>query len=315
MASTNGGSARETTVGFVGLGMMGEPMARNVLESPRRLVAYDITRAKVDEMVRHGAEPADSPADVASRAGILICMVETTAQAEAVILGPDGFVASARPGDLVILMSTIDWTAVKRLSAALADKGIAFIDAPVAGMRHNGGARAASLKCFVGGAEADLERARPILATMASEIVHWGEAGHGTVFKLLNSMVLQASRIVAAEAMALGARAGLDPAQLYENLSRGYANSGALQYLGPRVLARDFDGIRMGITMKDVELQTALGKALGMPMPMTVQGQQIYQMARAMGFENEDAAAVIKVYESWTGIQVVAREKPAGSPG
>ena len=310
MTAKAGGDLRETTVGFVGLGMMGAPMAQNVLESPRRLVAYDVAREKVEQMVRLGAEPAISPADVASRAGILICMVETTAQAEAVILGSNGFVASARPADLIILMSTIDWSVVKKLHAALAAKGIDFIDAPVAGMRNNGGARGAMLKCFAGGAAAAIERARPVLKTMTSEIIHWGQAGNGTAFKLLNSMILQANRIVAAEALALGAKAGLDPAQMFEQFSNSYANSGAMAYLGPRALERNFDGIRMGITIKDVELQVALGKTLGMPTLMTSQGQHVYHMARAMGFGDEDGAAVIKVYESWTGVPVVAGNKP-----
>jgi 3-hydroxyisobutyrate dehydrogenase len=146
---------------------------------------------------------------------------------------------------------------------------------------------------------------------MTSEIIHWGEVGAATAFKLLNSMVLQANRIVAAEALAVGTKAGLDPAQMFEFFRRSYANSGALQYDAPRILARDFDGIPMKTTLKDVELQTAMGKALGIPMLMTGQGQQVYQMARAMGIEQEDSAAVIKVYEQWIGAPVVPRAKQA----
>jgi 3-hydroxyisobutyrate dehydrogenase-like beta-hydroxyacid dehydrogenase len=308
MESTTIDSARQTAVGFVGLGMMGMPMAKNILESGRRLIVCDMVAEKVEALVSMGAEAAESPGEIAAHAGVLICMVETSAQAEAVILGNGGFVQAARPGDLVILMSTIEWTVVKKIHTFLVEKKIGFIDAPVAGMRDNGGARTASLKCFVGGEPCDLERARPVLEAMASEFIHWGEAGNGTVFKLLNSMVLQANRIVAAEALALGAKAGLDPEQMLVNFSRGYATSGAMDYLGPRVLARDFDGIRMGITIKDVELQIALGKALEMPMLMTSQGQHVYHMARAMGLGDEDGAAVIKVYENWTGVPVIAKK-------
>ena len=130
---------RTSAVAFIGLGMMGTPMAENVLKK-FPVQAYDLSRDKVDHMVSLGAQAATGPADAATRAAIQICLVETTAQAESVILGSGGFIDAARPGDLVICMATIDWTAVKRIHAALAEKGIAFIDAPVAGMRDNGGA-------------------------------------------------------------------------------------------------------------------------------------------------------------------------------
>jgi 3-hydroxyisobutyrate dehydrogenase-like beta-hydroxyacid dehydrogenase len=299
---------RDSAVAFVGLGMMGSPMAENVLRK-FPVVAFDLARDKVDHLVSLGAQAATGPADAAARAGIQICIVETTAQAESVILGTAGFIDTARPGDLVICMATIDWMAVKKIHAALAAKGIGFIDAPVAGMRDNGGAKAAALKCFVGGDAAAVERARPVLSTMCSEITHFGDVGCGTAIKLLNSMILQANRIIVAEAFAAGAKAGLDPAQMFELFSRSYSNSGALQYDAPRYLERNFEGIRMGITIKDVELQTAFGKALGMPMPMVTQGQQVYQMAKSMGLEAEDAAAVVKVYELWTGVPVARRRQ------
>ncbi|MDO9437236.1 NAD(P)-dependent oxidoreductase [Hydrogenophaga sp.] len=294
---------RNGTVAFVGLGMMGTPMAENVLRK-FSVVAYDIARDKVDGMVKLGALAASSPAEAAAGAGIQICVVETTAQAESVILGAGGFIDTAQPGDLVICMATIDWLAVKRIHAVLAEKGIDFVDAPVAGMRDNGGAKAASLKCFIGGDVAAVERAKPVLSTMCSEIVHFGAVGCGTAIKLLNSMVLQANRIVVAEAFAAGVKAGLDPERMFDLFSRSYANSSALQYDAPRYLTRNFDGIRMGITIKDVDLQLAFGNALGMPMPMVTQGRQVYQMAKAMGFEFEDAAAIVKVYERWTGVEV-----------
>lgn len=300
--------SRRESVGFVGLGMMGAPMAEHVLLQSKGLIVYDLDPDKTAKLAAQGAVAAISVADVARQASTQICMVETSAQAESVILGTDGFIQTAEAGDLVILMSTIEWTAVKRIHAALGARGIAFLDAPVAGMRLAGGAKGGSLKCFVGGAEADVARAHPILSAMTGDIEHFGAVGTGTVFKLLHAMVLQASRIVVAEAFALGAKAGLDPEQMITAFGRSHANSGAMQNLSGRVLRRDFDGIRMGITLKDVDLQIQLGKALGMPTPMTVQGQQVYQMARAMGLEQEDGAAVIKVYETWTGVPVAPKQ-------
>ncbi|XAH22013.1 NAD(P)-dependent oxidoreductase [Xylophilus sp. GW821-FHT01B05] len=295
-------AARHDTVGFVGLGLMGMPMARNILRAGYRLVAHDLGRDKLDEVEALGALAAHGAADVARQAAIQICMVETTEQVQSVVLGADGFAAGAHAGDIVVCMSTIDLIAVRDIHARLAERGIDFIDAPVAGMRENGGAATASLKCFAGGAPAVLERARPVLATMTSEITHFGPAGCGTAIKLINSMVMQSNRIVACEALALGAKAGLDPAQMVDLLGRTYANSGALQYDAPRILARKFETNRLGTTLKDVQLQVALGKALGMPMLMATQAQQVYQMAHAMGIR--DAAAVVQVYENWTGVKV-----------
>jgi 3-hydroxyisobutyrate dehydrogenase-like beta-hydroxyacid dehydrogenase len=277
MAPASASDLRSVTVGFVGLGAMGTPMAENIIRGGYRLVVYDIRRDQ-QGLASMGAGVAKSPAEIARDAATLICMAETTEEAEEAILGPTGFAAAAEPGDVVVLMATIDWAAVKAIDKALAAGGIAFIDAPVAGRRHNGGARGGALKCFAGGDAAALERVRPILETMTSDITQWGAAGDGTAFKLVNSMIVQANRVVAAEA--LGAKAGLDPARMLDAFARSYANSGALQYLAPRVLARDFDGIPMTVTLDDISLQIALGKALGVPLPMTSQGQLVYGIAR-----------------------------------
>lgn|GEM_PF-3369477 len=278
-------------------------MAENILKSGRRLVVHDVIPERVTHLVSLGAVGASSSAEVARNASMLICIVETTEQAESVILGPAGFAEAAGAGDLVICMSTIDLMAVRRIHARLAERGIAFIDAPVAGMRDRGGAKAATLKCFAGGDSAAIERARPVLGTMTSEVTHFGEAGLGTAMKLLNSMVRQANRIVLVEALALGAKAGLDPRQMVEVFGRTFANSAALQFDGPRILERKFDARILGITLKDVQLQTALGRALGMPMLMASQVQQVYQMAKSLGIE--DPSAVVEVYEQWTGVPVV----------
>ena len=298
---------RKNTVGFVGLGMMGAPMAENILRNGYRLVAYDLDPGKVRDVGSLGAQAASGPADVARRAGILICMVETTTQVEEVIFGPGGFIETAQPGDLVISMSTIDLMALRKMHPKLKAKGIDLIDAPVTGMRDKGGAKTASLKCYVGGDAAAVERARPILLTMTSEVTHFGAIGQGIAMKVVNNMLLQVNRIVVAEALALGAKAGLDPQQMVETVGKTTGNSVAFQYTAPRVLARDFDGIRMDITAKDVELQTALGKSLGVPMFMAAAAQQVYQIGKAIGLGDQDGAAIVQVYEQWTGVPVVAR--------
>lgn len=293
---------RHKTVGFVGLGMMGAPMAANVVKV-HPLVAYDIDKRKLDQIVSLGAQAASGPSEVARRASVVISMVDTTAQAEDVIIGPGGFIDGAAAGDVVISMSTIDPEALKAMHKKLAAKGVGLIDAPVAGMEK--GAREGTLKASVGGEAADLEKARPALQSMTSEINHFGSIGQGTVMKLMNNMLCQVGWVIVAEALVLGTKAGLDPKQMVDMISRATGNSVAFQYSAPRILARDFEGIRLDISFKDIELQTALGKSLKYPMFMASAAQQVYQMARAAGLGNEDGGAtLVKVYEHLAGITV-----------
>jgi 3-hydroxyisobutyrate dehydrogenase-like beta-hydroxyacid dehydrogenase len=293
---------RNSTVGFVGLGMMGAPMAANLLGKGHPLVVHDIDARKVDHFVGLGAQKGAGPADLARRASRIVSMVDTTAQAEEVIVGPEGILASARPGDVVISMSTLDPMALKAMRRQLAAKGIELIDAPVSGMEK--GAREGTLKAFVGGEAAALEQARPVLEAMCAEIIHFGEIGQGTIMKLVNNMLMQAGRVLVAEAMALGAKAGLDPQQMVDVIGRSTGNSVVFQYSAPRMVRREFEGIRMDITFKDLEIQTQLAKSLGMPMFMATIAQQVYQMGRAAGLGSEDSSAVVKVYEQFTGVPV-----------
>jgi 3-hydroxyisobutyrate dehydrogenase-like beta-hydroxyacid dehydrogenase len=297
---------REKTVGFVGLGMMGGPMAENILKKGHPLVAYDIDKRKVDRLASLGAEAGSGPADIARRARILISMVDTTAQAEEVIVGPGGFIETAQAGDVVVSMSTIDPMALRGMEKKLVAKGIDIIDSPVTGMEK--GAKEGTLKAYVGGKEEALERARPVLESMTSEILHLGAVGNGISMKLVNNMLFQVNRILIAEALVLGAKAGLDPKQMVDVISKTTGNSVAFQYSAPRILARNFDGIRMDITYKDIELQIQLAKSLKVPLFIANIAQQVYQMARAAGLSGEDGTAVVKVYEQYTGVQVAARE-------
>ena len=298
-------TSRDSTVGFVGLGDMGAPMAANILKAGHPLVAYDIQPAKNERIAALGAQVASGPADVARRARTVISMVDTTAQAEEVIVGPGGFIEAAQPGDLVISMSTIDPMALRRMHEKLAAKGIALIDAPVSGMDK--GAKDGTLKSFVGGDPAILERARPVLRAMASDITHVGAIGQGCAMKMINNMLAQINRIVIAEALVLGARAGLDPKQMVELIGKATGNSAAFQIYAPRMLAHNFAGSRMDITFKDMELQTSLGKSLKVPLFMANMAQQVCQMGRAAGFGSEDGSAIVKIYEQLAGISLGSR--------
>lgn len=305
-------ASRESTVGFIGLGMMGAPMAANIVRKGLPLVVYDIARKRVEEAMALGAQAASGPAEVARRASVVVSMVDTTAQAEEVIVGPGGLIEAAQRDDVVVSMSTIDPMALKRMREKLMARGVELIDAPVSGMEK--GAQEGTLRAFVGAEPGALAKARPVLAAMCAEIVHFGPIGQGTTMKLVNNMLIQAGWVLVAEALALGAKAGLDPKQMVDVIGKATGNSVAFQYSAPRILARDFEGIRMDITFKDMELQTQLGKSLGVPMFVAAVAQQVYQMGRAAGLGSEDGgSAIVKVYEQMTGVEVTA-SRPAPAP-
>jgi 3-hydroxyisobutyrate dehydrogenase-like beta-hydroxyacid dehydrogenase len=296
-------AAREKTVGFVGLGAMGGPMATNILKAGHMIIVYDVNPAKNETLKNLGAEVADCPAQVAQDAHVLISMVDTTAQAEQVILGPDGFIEGARAGDVVISMSTIDPLAVQRMQERLKTKGIEIIDAPVTGMID--GAERGALNAYVGGSPAALEKARFALEPMTDKIHHIGpQLGQGLTFKLINNMLAQAGRVLVLEAMVLGAKAGIDPERIIDLVKESSGNSVVFQHAAPRTLSRDFSGIRLDITLKDMELESQLGKSLGVPLFMLNTAYQVNMMGKAAGLGGEDPAAVVKVYERLTGVSL-----------
>lgn len=292
---------RTATVGFIGLGMMGIHMASNILAAGFGLVVHDISAEPCARMAAKGARVAANAADVAAQAATSVIMVDTTAQVEEVIFGPEGLCNGLQSGDQVLCMATIDPQAARVFAARLSDLGVGFVDAPVSGIEK--GARSGTLKAYVGGTQETLSAIRPVLEAMTAEVHHIGEVGQGLAMKLVNNLMCQVGWVVASEALILGTRAGLDPARMVELIGNATGNSAAFQYLGPRWLERDFDGIRLDITFKDMQHQIDLGKALGVPMPMLNLAHQMYEMARSKGLGSEDGVAVIKVYEDLAGVQ------------
>jgi 3-hydroxyisobutyrate dehydrogenase-like beta-hydroxyacid dehydrogenase len=292
------------TVGFVGLGNMGGPMARNLLRAGIPLVVHDIDPRKVQALSEAGAAVAATPQAVARESTRSICMVETTAQAEEVI---GGFAAGARPGHVVVCMSTIDPFALRRMGEALAAQGVGLLDAPVSG--GTTGADAGTLTVIAGGAPGDFATCEDLFRAMGRNVFHVGGLGDGLAMKLINNMLLQVTNVAVAEAMVLGAKAGLDLQRLYEVVSVSTGRSNALERSGPRMIARDFSPSgTTDISFKDQELETGFAKALGVPMLLANVTQQVYQMARAAGYGKEDGASVVKVLERLAGV-TVGRER------
>ena len=293
-------------VGFVGLGNMGRPMALNLVEHGVPLVVHDIDPAKVEPLRARGATVVDSPERVGAASERSICMVETTAQAEAVIAGERGVIRTARPGHIVICMSTIDPLAARRLGETLAARGIAMLDAPVSGGTER--ATSGQLSIIAGGEAATFEACRDLFQAMGTNLFHVGPLGAGLAMKLVNNMLIQVNRVAVAEALVLGVKAGLDPRAIYDVIRVSTGTSFAFETGVPRILARDFSpGGTVDISYKDQELETAFAKQLGVPLLLANVTQQLYQMARAAGLNKEDGLAVVKILERLAGVEVKGR--------
>ncbi len=300
-------------VGFIGLGNMGGPMALNLAKSGFSLVVHDIDPAKVEPLVAQGAAVEGSPAAVAAATerticmvettDRTICMVETTDQAEEVITGDRGIIASAQAGHIVLCMSTIDPFAARRFARRLRERGIAMLDAPVSGGTVR--AKSGELSIIVGGSAQTYAACEDLFRAMGKNIFHVGALGHGLAMKLVNNMLGQVATVAIAEALVFGVKAGLDPQKIYEVIRVSTGTSVQFENRVPRMLKRDFaPGGTIDISYKDQELETAFAKALGVPLLLANLTQQVYQMARAQGLNKQDGSAIIQVFEQLAGVTV-----------
>jgi 3-hydroxyisobutyrate dehydrogenase len=290
-------------VGFIGLGNMGQPMALNLAKHGFPLVVHDIDAAKVEPLRARGATVAGSPEAVADAADRTISMVETTAQAEAVIAGERGIIRAAKPGHIVISMSTIDPLVARRLADVLAARGVAMLDAPVSGGTER--AKSGELSVIAGGAAEIFEACRDLFKAMGTKIFHVGGHGQGLAMKLVNNMLVQVNMVAVAEALVMGVKAGLDPRTIYEVVRVSTGTSSAFERGAARMLARDFSpGGTVDISFKDQELETAFAKQLGAPLLLANISQQVYQMARAAGLGKQDGTAIIQVLERLANVKV-----------
>jgi len=278
-------------------------MALNLVKHGFPLVVHDIDPAQVEPLRAVGAQLADSPERVAAAADRTICMVETTAQAESVIAGERGIIRSARPGHIVICMSTIDPFAVRRLADTLTARAVSMLDAPVSGGTE--GAKTGELSIIVGGAAETFEACRDLFKAMGTKIFHVGGIGQGLAMKLVNNMLIQVNTVAVAEALVMGVKAGLDPRTIYEVVRVSTGTSSAFERQVPKILARDFaPGGTVDVYFKDQELETAFAKQLGVPVLLANVSQQVYQMARAAGLSKQDGTAIIQVLERLAGVRV-----------
>lgn len=290
-------------IGFLGLGNMGAPMARNLLKAGHQLTVFDLSAAAVASLVEAGATAATSPAALAQAdVELIITMLPAAAHVKGVYLGDDGLLANVHPDVLLIDSSTIDPQSAREVAAAARQHGNPMLDAPVSG--GTGGAAAGTLTFMVGGEAADFARAQPILAAMGKNIVHCGGAGNGQAAKVANNMLLGISMIGVAEAMSLGVALGVDPQVLAGiiNTSSGRCWSSDTYNPFPGVMdnvpaARGYSGgFGSDLMLKDLGLASEAAKQVRQPVILGALAQQLYQTFSTQGHGNLDFSAIINLY-------------------
>jgi 2-hydroxy-3-oxopropionate reductase len=285
-----------TTIGFIGLGAMGTPMARNLLERGYALSVWARRPDTMAPIVDAGAAAGRSAADVASQSDVIITMVIDTRAVEDVTLGERGIVRGVRPGSLVIDHSTIAPDGARRIAAELNVHGVEMLDAPVSG--GSAAAEAGTLAIMVGGPTAALDRALPVLSCYAKSIVHIGPNGAGQVAKACNQICTIVNQLGAAEAMLLAERAGVDPRRVKEALMGGFAASRMLDLQAPKMIARDFDGkVESRLHHKDIHLVLDLARSYGIELPASAAAAQVLDALQQRGGARQDSAAIFSVLD------------------
>ena len=287
-------------IGFIGLGVMGKPMATNLLKAGYPLTVWNRTRSKMNDLVAMGAYGANSPREVAERSDVVITMVTDSPDVEEVILGPNGVIHGARPGLIVIDMSTISPIVTRKIAGELAKKGVKMLDAPVSGGEK--GAIEATLSIMVGGPKEVFEECLPIFRVLGKKITYMGSTGMGQTAKLCNQVICALNIQAVCEGLMLGAKAGLDLKRLLEAISAGAASSWMLINLGPKMLERDFKpGFKIRHQQKDIRLALALASELKLPLPGTALVQQMLRIVEAEGLGEEGTQAAIVAMEKIAG--------------
>jgi len=296
-------------LGFLGLGLMGYPMARNLLRAGHEVAVWSHSSDKARKLsAEAGGRFCDTPREVASHADFLFLCVGDTAMAREVILGPGGVIEGARPGAVVADASTIGPSASREIGLRLKSKGVEFLDAPCTGSTP--GAEGGTLTFMIGGDRSVFEKTRPYFEIMGKRLYYCGAAGMGLQAKLTQNLILCNIMMAFNEGMVLAIKGGMDPALMLDILDNSAAKSGLISYKAPFVLRRDFTANFSTRWMhKDIGLMLESGKELEVPLPLTGLTQQLYQTAISAGQADEDFCSTIKVLEGLAGVQVKSQEK------
>ena len=290
-------------IGFIGLGIMGKPMSKNLLKAGYEVVVYNRSKASIEEVVALGAESASSPKEVAEKSDVIITMLPNSPEVLSACLDEGGIIEGAKEGTIVIDMSSIDPLKSRELSAALAVKGIELLDAPVSGGQPK--AIDGTMSVMVGGKKEVFDKCYDIMKSMAGSVVYVGEIGAGNVTKLANQIIVALNIAAMSEAFTLATKAGVDPDLVYQAIRGGLAGSTVLDAKAPLVMDRKFEpGFRIELHIKDLQNVLDTSHELGTSLPLTAQVMEIMQALKADGNEKDDHCGIIKYYEKMNNITV-----------
>ena len=296
------------TIGFIGTGIMGTPMSKRLLAAGYHLVIYDSKPEAMAPLLALGAEAAVSPADVGERCPKVITMLPNSSIVEQVVLGKAGLADGMAAGSILIDMSSSIPTSTQKIAAALAEKGIEMIDAPVSG--GHVGATDGTLAIMVGGKEEIFQECLPVLQVMGKNIFHVGAVGAGDAMKTVNNLMSAINTLGMCEAMVLGAKAGLDPAKIVEVCSTGSARSYALDKKATAIVLSDNykPGFTTDLMYKDLDIATTLGRQIGVPMLAGNLVRELLAILRGRGMNAIDYTAMVKLIEEGAGFKIVKPE-------
>src|SRR5213083_3409356 len=292
-----------TSVGFIGVGNMGNPMASNVLKAGFPMTVFDLHPPAMENLLRAGAKGAASAQEVLERAEIVMTCRPASPDVEALYLEPGGLVERARPGTILIDLSSVLPSTPRKIEPRAKARGVHFLEAPVSG--GVSGARAATLAIMVGGDAEPLSRATPVLRAIGPNIFHVGPVGAGNTVKAINNMMACVNGLAMMEGLALGVKAGLDPMTIYEVVKASSGGSKALERIPKAIVPRDFDpGFKVRLMNKDLETFNTIAKELHVPVSFANVAQRYQQAAMAAGLADQDTSVVMTIIERLSAIEV-----------
>lgn len=287
-------------IGFIGLGIMGKPMVKNLLQAGHEILVFDIVQSHVDTVVEFGAKEASSPAEVAKECGLVITMLPNSPHVKTVVLGENGVLEGAKEGMILIDMSSIAPQASQEIAKACAEKGVKMLDAPVSGGEPK--AVDGTLSIMVGGDKDLFESVKDILLTMGSSAVYCGKVGAGNTTKLANQVIVAANIAALSEALMLAKKSGVDPNLVFDAIQGGLAGSTVMNAKAPMMLSGNYQpGFKIDLHIKDLNNAIETGHTVGSPLPLTAAVMEMMINLRADGLGQEDHSAISKYYEKLTG--------------
>ena len=289
-------------IGLIGLGIMGKPMARNLLKAGYNLMVNNLTEAPMKELATYGAIPATQP-EIGEQCDVVMTMLPNSPQVEEVMLGDDGVAAHMRPGTVFIDMSSINPVASKKIAAVLAEKNIEMLDAPVSGGEPK--AIDGTLSFMVGGKQEVFDKYKDLLGAMGTSVVRCGEVGAGNTTKLANQIIVACNIQALAEALTLARMAGVEPQLVFEAIRGGLAGSTVMNAKAPMMIEGNVKpGFKIDLHIKDLNNALDCAHAIGAPVPMTAEVQEVLQWLHNQGEGQNDHSCIAHYYEKLTGIQI-----------